>query len=105
MTDTTQAVKCTICGKLHDVTSQDYFKLDGNQYIGSDGDIMGGIQPGSTSYFCRGNFHIGNSDCLINFLRNHQVGAENSRTNFDIDLHRLSLTATDSYLSEVFRNE
>jgi hypothetical protein len=43
------AVKCDGCGKVMDFESKDFFRVDGNIFIGYTGGIIGGAEPESGS--------------------------------------------------------
>jgi hypothetical protein len=47
------AVKCDGCGKVMDFESKDFFRVDGNIYIGYTGGIIGGAEPEApTTFLC-----------------------------------------------------
>lgn len=47
------AVACDGCGKVMAMSSKDFFKIDGNLYIGYSGGIIGGAEPANhTTFFC-----------------------------------------------------
>jgi hypothetical protein len=62
---TIEAVKCIKCGKLHEVDSETYFKLDGTLYIGDSGGLYG---PNTITTWCL--------YCLIASLLDFQKQAE-----------------------------
>lgn len=41
----TEAIKCDLCEKLVGIDSKDYFRIEGNIYIGYTGGVIGGPNP------------------------------------------------------------
>jgi hypothetical protein len=74
-----EVVKCTECGKLHEVGKETYFDLIGNLHVGGGGGILGnGNWSGvgvPVNYWCIDNA------CFSKFIRKQEIDIVDRRDN------------------------
>lgn len=68
----TEAIKCDHCKKLVEIDSEDYFRIEGNIYIGYTGGVIGGLNLEThESFFC--------TACFMTIIKNAAGTTSNAR--------------------------
>jgi hypothetical protein len=75
-TQTIQAIKCNICGTLHDITENTFISIDGNICSGSGGGIIGNNFDDSGKLI-RSFIFCNTTHCMIKFIEKINVSNHN----------------------------
>ena len=79
-----ELVKCLECGKLHEVSSEEFFRISGDLYVGLRGGLIGDGKKERENIIC--------VDCFIDFIK--EVKERNEEANHNVE-------TTDSSVREV----